>query len=226
VGERITFPSNGHTGTGYLATPEGGRGPGVVVIQEWWGLVPHIEDVCDRLAAEGLTALAADLYHGETTTEPDDAAKRMMAIDIQDAARHLSGAVTWLLGSEHTTGDGVGTIGFCMGGGLALYLASLRPEVRACVVFYGVAPWPAAQPDVSRIRAAVLGHFGERDDFANHGAVDPLEERLRQAGVEVEFHWYDGDHAFFNDTRPEVYAPEAAQRCWELTVPFLHRHLG
>jgi carboxymethylenebutenolidase len=226
VGERITFPSNGHTGTGYLATPEGGRGPGVVVIQEWWGLVPHIEDVCDRLAAEGFTALAADLYHGETTTEPDEAAKRMMAMDIQDAARHLGGAVTWLLGSEHTTGDGVGTLGFCMGGGLALLLASLRPEVRACVVYYGVAPWPDAQPDVSRIRAAVLGHFGERDHSAGHDVVDPLVERLREAGVEVEVHWYDGDHAFFNDTRPEVYAPEAAQRSWELTVRFLHRHLG
>jgi carboxymethylenebutenolidase len=226
VGERITFPSNGHTGSGYLAIPEGGRGPGVVVIQEWWGLVPHIEDVCDRFAAEGFTALAADLYHGETTTEPDEAAKKMMALNIQDAARHLSGAVTWLLGSEHTTGDGVGTVGFCMGGGLALFLASLRPEVKACVMYYGVAPWPEAQPDIGRIRAAVLGHFGEKDHSANHEAVDPLEQRLREAGLEVEFHWYDADHAFFNDTRPEVHNPEAAQRSWELTVQFLHRHLG
>jgi carboxymethylenebutenolidase len=226
VGERITFPSNGHTGSGYLATPEGGRGPGVVVIQEWWGLVPHIEDVCDRFAAEGFTALAADLYHGETTTEPDEAAKKMMAMDIQDAARHLSGAVAWLLESENTTGDGVGTVGFCMGGGLALFLASRRPEVKACVMYYGVAPWPEAQPDLGRIRAAVLGHFGEKDHSANHEAVDPLEQRLREAGLEVEFHWYDADHAFFNDTRPEVYDPEAAQRSWELTVQFLHRHLG
>jgi carboxymethylenebutenolidase len=226
VGERITFPSNGHTGSGYLATPEGGRGPGVVVIQEWWGLVPHIEDVCDRFAAEGLTALAADLYHGETTTEPDEAAKKMMAMDIQDAARHLSGAVTWLLGSEHTTGDGVGTVGFCMGGGLALFLASRRPEVRACVMYYGVAPWPEAQPDLGRIRAAVLGHFGERDHSASHDAVDPLEQRLREAGLEVAFHWYDADHAFFNDTRPEVHDPEGARRSWELTVQFLHRHLA
>jgi carboxymethylenebutenolidase len=226
VGERITFPSNGHTGSGYLATPEGGTGPGVVVIQEWWGLVPHIEDVCDRFAAEGFTALAADLYHGETTTEPDEAAKKMMAMDIRDAARHLSGAVTWLLGSEHTTGDGVGTVGFCMGGGLALFLASLRAEVRACVMYYGVTPWPEAQPDLGRIRSAMLGHFGERDHSANHQAVDPLEQRLREAGLEVEFHWYDADHAFFNDTRPEVHDPEGAQRSWELTVQFLHRHLG
>jgi carboxymethylenebutenolidase len=227
VGERITFPSNGHTGSGYLATPEGGRGPGVVVIQEWWGLVPHIEEVCDRFAAEGITALAADLYHGETTTEPDEAAKKMMALNIQDAARHLGGAVTWLLGSEHTTGDGVGTVGFCMGGGLALLLASLRPEVKACVMYYGVAPWPEAQPDIGRIRAAILGHFAENDSFAGHQAVDPLEQRLREAGLEVAFHWYPGtDHAFFNDTRPEVHNPEAAQRSWELTVQFLHRHLS
>jgi carboxymethylenebutenolidase len=227
VGERITFPSNGHTCPGYLALPASGSGPGVVVIQEWWGLVPHIEDVCDRFAAEGFTALAADLYHGKATTEPDEAAKMMMSMNIEEAARDLSGAVTWLLGSEHTTGDGVGTVGFCMGGGLALFLASLRSELRACVMYYGVAPWPAAQPDLGRIRAAVLGHFAENDDFAGHASVDPLEQRLREAGVEVEFHWYPGtDHAFFNDTRPEVHDPDAARRSWELTVQFLHRQLG
>jgi carboxymethylenebutenolidase len=226
VGERITFPSNGHTCSGYLATPRGGRGPGVVVIQEWWGLVPHIEDVCDRLAAEGFTALAADLYHGETTTEPDEAARKMMAMNMGVAARDLSGAVSRLLGSEQTTGDGVGAVGFCMGGGLALFLASLRPEVKACVMYYGVVPWPDAQPDITMVRAAVLGHFGERDGFAGHEAVDPLEQRLREGGVDVGFHWYDADHAFFNDTRPEVHDPEAARRSWELTVQFLHRHLG
>jgi len=226
VGEWITFPSNGHTASGYLATPQGGRGPGVVVIQEWWGLVPHIEDVCDRFAAAGFTALAADLYHGQTTTEPDDAAKKMMALNIGVAARDLGGAVSWLLGGEHTTGDGVGTVGFCMGGGLALYLASLRPEVRACVMYYGVAPWPEAQPDLGAVRGAVLGHFGTRDGFAGHAAVDPLERQLRDAGVDVEIHWYDADHAFFNDTRPEVHAPEAAATSWERTVRFLRDRLA
>lgn len=226
MGERITFPSNGQSCPGYLATPQGGRGPGVVVIQEWWGLVPHIEDVCDRFAAEGFTALAADLYHGETTTEPDEAAKKMMALNMGTAARDLAGAVSWLLASEQTTGDGVGAVGFCMGGGLALVLAALRPEVAACVMYYGVVPWPEAQPDPSRVRGAVLGHFGEKDGFAGHDAVDPLEQRLRDAGIDVDFHWYDADHAFFNDTRPEVHDPEAARRSWELTVQFLHRRLG
>ena len=226
MGERITFPSNGRTGSGYLATPAGGSGPGVVVIQEWWGLVPHIEDVCDRFAAEGFTALAADLYHGETTTEPDEAAKRMMALEIAGAARDLGGAVSWLRDSERATGDGVGTVGFCMGGGLALYLASIRPEVRACVMYYGVAPWPEAQPDIGGIRAAVLGHFGEKDGFAGHESVDPLERRLHDAGLDAAFHWYPADHAFFNDTRPDVYDAAAAQRSWELTVGFLHRQLG
>jgi carboxymethylenebutenolidase len=226
VGERITFPSNGHTCSGYLALPKGDRGPGVVVIQEWWGLVPHIEDVCDRLANEGFTALAADLYHGQTTTEPDEAAKTMMEMNIPTAARDLGGAVSWLLASEYTVGDGVGVVGFCMGGGLALYLASLRPEVAACVMYYGVVPWPDAEVDVKRIRAAVLGHFGEKDGFAGHQIVDPLESSLREAGVQVEFHWYDADHAFFNDTRPEVYDPADAAASWERTIQFFRRHLG
>jgi carboxymethylenebutenolidase len=228
VGERITFASNGHTCSGYLAIPSGGSGPGVVVIQEWWGLVPHIEDVCDRFAAEGFTALAADLYHGETTTEPDEAGKRMMALNIDVAGQDMSGAVSWLLGSEHTSGSSVGAVGFCMGGGLAIHLAAIRPEVTAVVTYYGVipGPWPQARPDFGRIRARVLGHFAEKDGFFNHDAVDPMEQRLRDAGVDVDFRWWPGvGHAFFNDTRPDVHDAETSRRTWELTVQFLHQNL-
>src|SRR3954468_17748415 len=178
MGEIVEFPGNGATGRGYLATPwdEGGRG--VVVIQEWWGLVPHIKDVCDRYAAEGFLALAPDLYHGETTTEPDEAGKLMMSLNLEQAAKDMSGAVDFL--GERATGSGIGVIGFCMGGGLALLLATQRPDkVKAVAPFYGVIPWPAAQPDWSKLEAAVQGHYAEKDDFANPESVRALEQQLK-----------------------------------------------
>src|SRR5580698_5169402 len=132
MGEMIDFPSNGSTGQGYLAIPPSGGGPGVIVIQEWWGLVPHIKDVSDRMAAEGFVALAPDLYHGKATTEPDEAGKAAMALEVDTAAHDMSGAVDELL--RRSTGDKVGVIGFCMGGGLALVLATQRPDAVAAVV--------------------------------------------------------------------------------------------
>src|SRR5437868_15034201 len=124
MGENVEFPSNGTTGHGYLAVPASGSGPGVIVIQEWWGLVDHIKDVCDRFAAEGFVALAPDLYHGETTTEPDEAGKLMMAMNLGQAGRDMGGAVTYLQGHDATAGGPVGVTGFCMGGGLAMVLAT------------------------------------------------------------------------------------------------------
>ena len=134
MGEMIEFPSNGSTAGGYLAFPEGGIGPGVIVIQEWWGLVDHIKDVCERFAAAGFFALAPDLYHGQQVQpgEPDEAGKAMMAMRMDQAARDMSGAVDEVL--RRSTGDQVGVIGFCMGGGLALVLATQRPDAVAAVV--------------------------------------------------------------------------------------------
>src|SRR5947207_12757227 len=114
MGEIVEFPSNGTTGQGYLATPEGG-GPGIVVIQEWWGLVPHIKDVCDRLAADGFTALAPDLFHGASTTEPDEAGKLAQSLKLDEAGRDIAGAVRWLAEGDRTTGSRVGIVGFCLG---------------------------------------------------------------------------------------------------------------
>ncbi len=228
MGEIVEFPSNGTTASGYLAAPEQGAGIGLVVIQEWWGLVPHIEDVCDRFAAEGFTALAPDLYHGATTTEPDEAGKEMMAMDMAGAGRDMSGAVDLLLGSDLVRGDGVGVTGFCMGGGLALVLATQRPEaVKACVPWYGLIPWPDAQPDWSALQAAVRGHYAEQDGSFGPDEVAELETTLKDLGKEVELYVYPGvDHAFFNDTRPEVYDAAAAELAWTRTLEFLRAKLG
>jgi len=213
---------------GYLATPERGAGLGLLVIQEWWGLVPHIEDVCDRFAAEGFTALAPDLYHGESASEPDEAGKLMMALNLDRAATDLSAAVDWLTASDDVRGDGIGVVGFCMGGGLALVLGTQRADaIRAIVPFYGVIPWPSVQPDWSRLAAPVQGHFAALDGFFTPEKVRELEQTLTDLDKDVDFHLYDGvDHAFFNDTRPDVYDETAANLAWTRTLEFLRAKLG
>ena len=228
MGEMVEFPSNGQTAQGYLATPSSGSGPGVVVIQEWWGLVPHIKDVCDRFAAEGFTALAPDLFHGTTTTEPDEAGKLLMALNLEQAAKDMGGAIDHLLASDRVRGEGVGVTGFCMGGGLAMMLAVQRPtDVKACVPFYGIIPWESAQPDWSKLEAPMLGHFAEHDDFFSPDKAKEQEATLHALGKDVDFHIYDGvDHAFFNDTRPEVYNEEAASLAWTRTLEFFRAKLG
>jgi carboxymethylenebutenolidase len=226
MGEMIDFPSNGSQGQGYLAAPSSGAGPGVVVIQEWWGLVPHITDVCDRFAAAGFTALAPDLYRGTQVSEPDEAGKQMMALALDRAGQDMSGAVDAV--RARATGPSVGVVGFCMGGGLALVLATQRPDaVRACVSFYGLIPWPDAQPDFAALAAAVQLHVAAEDGYFTPDAGRALETQLRELGKDVELHLYDGvDHAFFNDTRPEVHDADASGRAWARTLDFLRARLA
>ena len=185
MGEIIEFPSNGSTGSGYLAVPaDGAEGTaGIVVLQEWWGLVDQIKHTCDRFAGAGFTALAPDLYHGTTVplTEPDEAGKQMMALKMETAAKDLSGAVDELI--RRTGRPQVGVVGFCMGGGLALVLATQRPDaVKAVVPAYGLIPWPDAQPDFSKLDAAVLGHAAEEDDFFTPDAARALQAELDGLG--------------------------------------------
>src|ERR671913_308165 len=177
MGERVRFKANGHDTEGYLARPAAGGGPGVVVLQEWWGLVPHIEDVCERFAAEGFVALAPDLYHGEKTRSPDEAGKLMMALDIARAEKDMRGAVEFLLKHDDVKGESVGTVGFCMGGVLSLYAASKNARVGACVVFYGI--HPKVEPDLEALRAPVLGIYAEKDSSVPPEAVRALEEKVR-----------------------------------------------
>jgi len=226
MGEMISFPSNGHEATGYLATPEAGSGPGVIVIQEWWGINNHIKDVCDRFAAQGFVALAPDLYNGRVVAEPDEAAKAMMALQLPEASKQMTGAVKELV--KRSGHDGVGVVGFCMGGGLAYLLAADQPElVKALVPFYGVIPWPNAEPDYARIQAPIQGHYAEHDDPSSPEVVRQLEERLRSMGKSVEFFIYPGtEHAFFNDDRPEVYHAQSAMQAWDRATQFLRDALG
>jgi carboxymethylenebutenolidase len=225
MGEIIEFASNGGTASGYLATPDGDGGIPLVVIQEWWGLVPHIEELCDRFAGEGFAALAPDLYHGEKTTEPDEAGKLMMALNVEQAAKDMSGAIEKL--REVTGRDAVGVTGFCMGGGLALVLACHRPDaIKAVVPFYGLIPWAAAQPDWSKLDAAVLGHYAGNDGFFGPEQVAALQGTLDDLGKDADLHVHPGvDHAFFNDTRPEAYDAAEAQKAWDETLVFLRAHL-
>jgi carboxymethylenebutenolidase len=226
MGEIVEFPSNGGTASGYLATPDGGGGIPVVVIQEWWGLVDHIKDVADRFAAEGFVALVPDLYHGETTTEPDEAGKLMMAMNLEQAGKDMSGAVDKV--AEVAGSDQVGVTGFCMGGGLALILAAQRPDkVKAVVPWYGLIPWPNAQPDWAALDAAVLGHYAEKDEYFTPELAVELEQTLSDLGKDARLHVVaNAEHAFFNDTRPEVHDPEASRVCWGETLAFFREKLA
>lgn len=223
MGEMVSFASNGGTAQGYLASPAGSeKAPGVIVIQEWWGLNDNIKDIAERFAREGYLALAPDLYHGKVVAEPDEAGKLMMSMKMDQAARDMAGAYDYLKAHPRCTGK-IGSVGFCMGGGLSLYIATLRP-IDACVIYYGVLP--GVQPDLSKVTGAILGHYADHDAFASPEKARELEKQLKDLGKEVEFHIYPGtQHGFFNDTRPEQYAPEASRLSWERTLAFYSKHL-
>ncbi len=224
AGEMVEFPFAGGKTGGYLATPTQGSGPGVIVIQEWWGLVDHIKDLCDRFADEGFVALAPDLYHGKSTKSPDEAGKLMMAMRVDEAERDLSAAAQYLSTLDSTTSKKVGVVGFCMGGALALYAATKNQQVGACVVFYG--GHPKVKPDLPNLHAPVLGLYGEKDASVTPAVAHELERQVKALGKQIDVVIYPGaGHAFFNDMRPEVYNAEAAADSWRRTIAFLRENL-
>ncbi len=227
-GKTVTFPSNGGTAEGYLATPASGKGPGVIVLQEWWGLVPWITGMADRFAAAGYVALVPDLFRGQTADEPDEAGKLMMGMKMEEAAKDMSGAYDYLTSHDNATGN-VGCVGFCMGGGLALVVATIKP-IDACVSFYGVLA--GAAPDFTKLAGPVMGHYAEDDGWASPEVAHTLEQQIRDAGKHALFYQYDGaKHAFMNPS-PEVlkaggaYNALAAETAWERTLEFLKVHLS
>jgi carboxymethylenebutenolidase len=225
--QNVTFASNGSTAYGYLALPETGSGPGVVVIQEWWGLTSHIADVANRLAAEGFVALAPDLYGGATAHDADEAGKLMHDLPVDQAARDLGGAVDYLLGHRAVTSSTIGAVGFCMGGGFVLVLAAQQGDkIGAAVPFYGVLG--EEYPSFENLSAPLLGHFGEQDEMPSADQVRELAATIeRQTGQRPDFRIYPAGHAFFNDENLlGTYDPEQAAKAWDVTLRFLREHLA
>jgi carboxymethylenebutenolidase len=221
-GKMVDFPSNGGTTRGYLATPGSGQGPGILVIQEWWGLVGHIKSVADRFAAEGFTALAPDMYHGQTASEPDGAGKLFMALNIAQAEKDLRGAASYL--AQQSSSQKIGAVGFCMGGQLALFAATVNPNVGATVNFYGI--HPNVKPDYSKLSGPVLGLFAENDSFVNPTVARALDVEIKAKGKQSEIHIYPNvDHAFFNDENTAAYHKASADDAWRRTVGFFRQHL-
>ncbi len=215
--------------SGYLALPESGSGPGIIVVQEWWGLNDQIRGTADRLASDGFVALAPDLYRGELAghDEMDRAGELMSTLPPDRAAADMSAAVDALVDHPATSGTGIGVVGFCMGGMLTFLLAAARPDrIAAAVPFYGF-PQGDTEPDFGPMTAAVRGHMARADDFFGPAAALDLEQRLRAMGKDVSFTIHDAGHAFMNETDAlGSYDPELRARVWPEVVGFLHERLG
>lgn len=231
MAETVEFASNGNTASGYLALPDSGRGPGVIVVQEWWGLDWGIKAMADKLAGDGFVALVPDLFHGELAAhdEMDKAAELMSSMPIDRAGRDMSGAIDYLADHEATSGDSIGVMGFCMGGMLTFVLASLRPDkVKAAVPFYGFPPLEGGPADFSRITAAIQGHMAENDDFFGPDAAKALEAHLRDLGLDATLTVHPGaGHAFMapHDALGN-YDEALAERIWPQATAFLHEKLS
>jgi carboxymethylenebutenolidase len=224
----ITFAVDGATTAAYLALPPSGAGPAVVVVQEWWGLVGHIRAVVDRFAEAGFVALAPDFYHGAATGEPDEAQRLMMGLAMDRAALDIAGAADHLTSRDEVTGAGIGAVGFCMGGSLALWSATVAPQIRAAVGFYPAVPWQRMNPRWPNYAAkAAMIHCSEDDGTSAAPGIQAAVAGVTEAGGQVVVHDYPGTHhAFFNDERPEVYSADDSALAWQRTIDFLHSRLS
>jgi carboxymethylenebutenolidase len=229
MGAMVTYPSNGSTAEGYLARPvdTASTGAAVIVIQEWWGLVPHIRELADRFAEAGFVALAPDLYHGAHATEPDEAGKLAMGLRMDRAATDIAGAAAHLAALDEVTGK-VGCVGFCMGGSLALWSATLSDRIFAAVGFYPAVPWERMTPTWTNYAGkAAMIHCSEGDGTSAAPGIQLARKAIEAAGGEVAVHDYPGTHhAFFNDDRPEVYSADASRVAWARTLEFFRSRLA
>lgn len=228
MGERVRFSSDGDSCEGYLAIPKSGSGPGVIVIQEWWGLVGHITDVADRFAEAGYVALAPDLYHGAIAKEPDHAMKLLMGLAMDKAALDMAGAATYLKNRGEVVGKGIGALGFCMGGSLALWSATLSDDIVATVAFYPGMPWPRMAPQwANYLDKHASIHCAESDGTSAAHGIQEAINGIRAGGGVIEAFDYPGTkHAFFNNERTEVYDEEAAAIAWDRVLTFFNRNIS
>ena len=229
MAETVEFKSNGGTASGYLVTPASGSGPGVLVIQEWWGLDSGIKEMAERLGKAGFVALAPDLYHGQLAEhdEMDKAAHLMQSLPPDRAGRDMSGAVDYLASHKAVTSTSVGVVGFCMGGLLSFIIAAYRPDkVKAVVPFYGFPQGPA-EPDWSKITATISGHMAENDSHFPADAARALEARLRGMGKQVTLKVHPGTgHAFMGPHNALGTLDEKlAAQIWPEVVSFLKDNL-
>jgi carboxymethylenebutenolidase len=219
----VTFKTDAGTGTGELFspdTPSGGSDRAVALVPEWWGLNDHIRSLARRLAKEGFTVLAVDIFHGKSTTNAEEAGKLMGALDTLAAVADIAGAAAYLReagGAKH-----VGVTGFCLGGALTLAAACHIPGLSGAVAFYGIPR--ADKVDYGKVTAPIQAHFATRDEWASVDKAKAIQETLKAAGKEMELCVYDADHAFVNDTRPEVYSKENAELAWARMVAFFKTH--
>jgi carboxymethylenebutenolidase len=221
----VTFPANGVDGSGYLAIlADDAPHPGVIVIQEWWGLDGHIKDIAERFAREGFVALAPDLYHGAIATEPDEARKLVMNMNREQAVKDLLGAVKHLQSLPNVAPKQLGCIGFCMGGSLTLALAAATPAIAACAPFYaGMQP---GRDQIARIEAELFCAFGAADAGIPMDNVRAFEDNLKSTGKTAEVKVYDGaPHSFFNDTK-DSYRAAAANDAWSNSLALFRRVLA
>jgi carboxymethylenebutenolidase len=222
---RIDFSAKSGAGTsGEIALPAGsGKAPGLVLVQEYWGVNDHIRSLADRFAAEGFVTLAPDLYHGKVTKDAGEAGRLMTELDGKRAMDDIAGAVAFLAAHPRVNGK-VGIVGFCMGGAYTFAAASAVPELAAAVPFYGLPP--ADRLDFAKMKAPILAHFSRTDPWASVARATEIKKEIDAHHGSMRLEVYDAEHAFMNDTRPEVFAPEPAKLAWQRTAEFLHQHLG
>lgn len=219
--ERVAFPSaTGDTASGALALPPGdARAPAVILVHEWWGLTDQITATAERLAAAGFLVLAVDLYRGTVTRDPAEAQRQMVALPRERSLADLTGAAAYLKAHPRSTGK-VAITGFCMGGAYAFAAACFIRGLSAAVPFYGLPP----SPDWSQVDIPIQAHVAQHDGWVKPAAVEAIRDTLVARGQAMDVHVYDADHAFMNEQRPEVYAPEAARVAWDRAVAFLRQH--
>ncbi len=223
---KVSFKAkNGNPTDGVLAEPSGsGKAPSVVLVQEWWGINDHVKSLADRLAKDGFLVVAPDLYHGKVAKDASEAGQMMTALDTLVAVGEIAGAVAFL--KEHPRGNGkVGVIGFCMGGALSFASACHVEGLSAVVPFYGIPP--AEKVDYAKATAPILAHFAKNDEWATVAKAEAVKKEIDAAGkTTMTLEVYDAQHAFVNDTRPEVYHEKNAKLAWERSVAFLKKHLA
>lgn len=223
--EHVHFTTpNRHQAKGAIALPPGDlRGPGLVVVHEWWGLNDDIRRLTTRFAAEGFVTLAVDLYGHEATTDPAEALRRANELSTVHALDVIAGAARYLATHARSIGK-IGVTGFCLGGAMALAAACGVDEVRAAVPFYGT---PKDQYlDFAPTKAPIQGHYGKLDGFVSPDRAKELAERAGRAGARFELHLYDAGHAFLREHDPAAYEPVSAKLAWDRAIAFLHRELA